>query len=345
MQSIKNIFTDFQTPAIMLLTAFAAMTVNAAGQPVLKIGQYCGCKDHEVLIPVDVKNLEDIAAFTLYVKVDTNVVEYVGVENINEAFLTGSLIGNLAEGRIILSWFSTASATIDSGVMCNIRLLLKDNETMFEFDNESEFVRSDLSVVENIQYENGWLSSIAGIRPSPAEISGLEGVTVTFEVNDFEGTNSYQWQQLSGDNVWFNLNDDNTFAGVHSNQLNIIIDYTLNNTEYRCEISHDSCVSFTHESLLSVIPSGISNHSTEKVHFSVFPNPSSVGYVTIKTEKEISVDRVEFRDLTGKTIMRSQLNNSNGSNVINLDNIKNGYYFVQLFYSGLMVGSTGFVKE
>jgi len=328
MRPIINIMTKFQSPAIFMLTVFTAMAVSAASQPVLKIGEYTGCINKEIIIPVKVENMQEISAITLYIMVDTNSVEFLGLENVNSEFQSGNFIGNLSsEGNIILSWFSTSPASIDSGVICDMRLRITGDNTVFHFKNSSEFVKPDLSIVENVEYHDGLLTSVEEIQPTPETQSVVEGVVVNYSVDSFDNSNEFRWQMLR-DGQWQDVNDDGTFAGCQSNRLYITVDTTLNNVQFRCNITNDSCSDFTKSCTLLVTPSFVDELGTTQSK--VFPNPFNQRFFFI-TENDLSDGKIVVIDQKGKLVLEQENIFGNGKvNIIDFKSNEQGLFIMKV---------------
>jgi len=277
MQSIKNISTDFRNLA-MALMAMVMFVAVVNGQPVVKIGDTTGCSTTEMLIPVNVENMTNIAALTLYISTDTNVVKYIGVEDINGEFATGDFIGGEDGGNqlVILNWFSLTPATIENGLMCNVRFLVKGGGSVdFEFQDNCEFINPDLSVVEGVQYVGGSLIALNSLWPEPVSQTITEGNSATIKLSGtIEGV-EYQWQTMDGDD-WINLEENEVYSGVLTPELSIEkVTADMNESLYRCLISNGVCSDGTSESELLVTPNGLHESLKDDSGLLIWPVPAN----------------------------------------------------------------------
>lgn len=83
---------------------------------------------------------------------------------------------------------------------------------------------------------------------------------------------------------------------------------------------------------------GLNKSNLEKT-ITVYPNPASTS-INLQTPKNLSVDRIQITDLTGKKVF----DQNQSSNQINIQNFSNGLYILKVF-SGSNVFQSKFIKE
>ena len=91
MKKKLQIISNFLTLTVLVIGLMVLPLVSIS-QPVLKIDDYFGCSSTEVVIPIKIENFNDISALTVYIGIDTSNIEYIGLENINDAFSSGMFV-------------------------------------------------------------------------------------------------------------------------------------------------------------------------------------------------------------------------------------------------------------
>ncbi len=318
-----------------LIIALMVLPYNVTGQTVVKIDHYMNCSDTEVLIPVELENFEDVAAFTLYIGVNTDNIEYIDVESVNEVFATGNLIGgvNLEEQTIILTWASFTPANLDEGVICNIRVLFKNNPANFSFLDNCEIISSDLSIIENVEYFDGSLVTLSSITIDPVVQTVTEGEPATIGLIDLAEGISCQWQILENEN-WINLENMSPYSGVHTAQLLIQpVSANLNASLFRCMLSSGTCSESSMESELLVIPVGFEelDGKGEITPLNIYPNPVEE-YLNCIINSNIPDAELRLINTSGVMLIIQQLGDVDSGEMLalNLSNVKSGIYFLQL---------------
>jgi len=336
LQIITNIFI-----LTVLVMGLVVLPLNSIGQPVLKIGNYYGCSSIEVLIPVELENFEDISAFTIYVGVDTSNIEYIGFENINEVFSSGNFVGgvNLQNQYITFNWASLTPISIESGVMCNIRILLKNNSVDLSFLDICEVVRSDLSIIDNVDYYNGSVTSMNSIEPMPSYQSLIEDSQATIELVGLSSDISCHWQ-INSDNQWVDIDDAAPYSGVNTFSLFIqSVSIDMNNTLFRGMLSNDICSGGSVVSELVVTTSNLD----EQIMVSpiqVYPNPADE-YLNCVFNKNIQNAELKLISLGGRILFKQNLRNIISGQLfsMNIENIESGHYILNLYDNGILISN------
>ena len=328
-----------------LILAWVVLPQNVFSQPKLKIGHYKGCSNTEMLIPIEVIDFEEISALTLYIGVDSDNVEYVGIEDINDAFSNGDFIGgDNVDDQITLNWFSLTAANLDSGLMCNVRVLLKQDTSNFNFTDNCEIVQYPLTVLEDVEYSNGSMYAMQTFAIDPISQSVLEEAPALISMLELTEDVSCQWQENIEGN-WTNLEDTPPYSGVLTSQLAIeVVSLEMNESLFRCLLSIDACSVESAESQLFVTSSGVDELKEQFI--SVFPNPTT-DY--LKCNFASSIQNVDLRLLssTGEVVLRHHLESIiSGEEVsLNLANLSSGVYVLQLLKDNEMISAIKVLKE
>jgi len=349
MQTFNNIITNLSRLLAVLTTVVVFNTV-AISQPSVRMQKITGCSNTEVLIPVEVVNMQNIAALTLFIKVDTNTVEYVGVEDVNAAFAAGDFVGgeNQSAQLFTVNWFSLSPASIDSGLICNIRVLLKGNSCDLLFEDDCEFIKPDLSKVEDVDYVNGSILALGSYVPDPLSQTVIEGSDINISLSAIVDGLTLHWQQAT-DEAWFNLEENATFNGVETTELSINpVSKDMNETRFRCLISNNECSEGTAESELYVTPNTVNNKLDQNYisPLQVYPNP--VGNILNCTiNSNINNGKVVLTSSGGEVIKVVKLSNVyiGDTKTIEMMDVSTGAYFVSLFDQQKMISTITVIRN
>ncbi len=324
-----------------LIVLMAISSLSIIGQPIVKIGHYTGCSNTELLIPVEIENFEDVAALTLYIG--------VGLENINDIFSTGTFLGgiNLTSQSISLNWLSFTPASIDTGIMCNIRILLKKDALNFNFDNNCEIVLSDLTIVENVEYIDGSLVALNSFIPNPLSQSVIDGGLATIELPNLPEDITCQWQWYDSDS-WINIVEEIPYVGVITNTLTIQPVFSeMNGNLYRCYVSNDICSEGSEVSELLVTPNDIGESIEQNNNaVNVFPNPVN-DYLNCSFNTNVQEAEVRLININGELLKYMQLGDVGAEKTLLFDMIdeKAGTYLFQLLSQKQVVSTLKILRK
>jgi len=320
---------------LIFLVIMVLRPVTMISQPVVMIDSYLTCSNEELLIPISIENFMDVAALTLFINIDTAVVEYIDVENVNEAFSSGEFLGgiNLADQFISLNWASFTAANIDSGVLCDIRVFLKDGSVDFNFSENCEIVHSDLSIVENVQYLSGTIATLSSFSPNPSSQSVIDGSPANINMDEMPDNITYQWQ-VYDNGSWINITNTTIYSGVQTSTLYIqSATADLNNNVYRCFLTANNCSEGSMSSVLTVMPNGLSDDDvfTKNTILNVYPNPVSE-YLNCYFNSNINNGGLRLINSNGDFVHQYKLEDIlPGSDIqFNLASLKSGNYILQL---------------
>ncbi|HOY32562.1 MAG TPA: hypothetical protein PKW80_11845, partial [Bacteroidales bacterium] len=222
----------------------------------LTVPHTSGCLNDTAFVPVNYSTIDSLGALTVYITYDTSVLTFAGFDNA-DALLPGLMCGVPASGpnawQVVISWvgdpLDSAGVDLISGKLCDILFIYKGGNSDLDFLLTSELVKPDLTVI-NISYTDGSISPTIVSQPASSTI--CEDGHTGFYVTAVAGS-TFQWQVRNG-SLWEDLQDDATYAGVHTDSLHILqAHYSLNDNSYRCAITI-TCTQFSDTALLTVHP-------------------------------------------------------------------------------------------
>jgi hypothetical protein len=302
------------------------------GQHKVTIGQQVRCENSEVLIPVDVSEFNNVAAFTFFIQIDTLATEFVAVENPHALLSGGTVIANFVEATstIIITWASIAGTSIESGKLLDLQLTYYEGIADLMFDESCELASPDGSIIEDVAYENGVLIAALQISGQPQALTVTEGEDAQFgiELQNPDG-HAWQWQQNNGEE-WIDLAEEYPYTGVNTYLLTIdSTPLAFNGFAYRCMVAYDNCSRASDSATLTVSPLTIvSMPQTGKPLLSIFPNPFD-GVLNYAVSSEPGNDyRFQIYNSLGEEVANFRLQQSEGS--IYLPELMPGIYFLQL---------------
>ena len=107
-------------------------------------------------------------------------------------------------------------------------------------------------------------------------------------------------------------------------------------------VDNDGCVSLPTIVTVSVVScTGIFSNSLDETILSVYPNPAN-DILTVKTENGI---KLKIIDVLGQLIKEEDLNNADKNKNIDIRNLQNGIYFLQMFDKEKLIGTAKILKE
>ncbi|MBI9071027.1 MAG: T9SS type A sorting domain-containing protein [Melioribacteraceae bacterium] len=130
--------------------------------PSLTISNVYGVVGNEVTVPVLSDSLAEVASLTMFVAFDTDVLEFVGVEN--NPF-TGNFLLNDNGGELAISWFSLSPITITDKLF-DIKFNYLGGNSDIEFTGTNQI--TDMSSAIQVNFINGNISPM--VAPVLSEI-------------------------------------------------------------------------------------------------------------------------------------------------------------------------------
>lgn len=155
----------------------------------------------EVLVPVYMENFSDLAAMTIYIDIDTEVVDFVGIANM--AF-NGTWIEGYNNNRIQIEWIKelkfpfTGEDNPEDGHLLDLRLEYRGGfQTHLNFiANACEFTNASLGSIEGVEFVGGSISpdgyaGTVAMDAVGAIIGGTVFMPVTIGGEGFDAVSSF----------------------------------------------------------------------------------------------------------------------------------------------------------
>jgi hypothetical protein len=157
------IFTEYENGSVSLAPN---------SYPVVKIANKAAKVGDTVVVPIDVKKLNDVGAISLKIQYNGASLLYVGTSNPPAA---GNFTANAAGGIVTIGWFNTSALGIDSGKFANLRFVYNGGSSALEFIKaQCEIAKTNGDPITFVQYVNG---SVAGNLP-PQFVNTLADATI-----------------------------------------------------------------------------------------------------------------------------------------------------------------------
>jgi hypothetical protein len=227
-----------------------------------------------------------------------------------------------------------------------MRILLKGGDAVFDLQENCEFVRSDLSIIENVELTDGKVFNFSFSEIDPLSQSVIEGGQIDITVLDIPEGVSGRWQ-IQQSEEWVDLDDEPPYSGVFSFQLSVNpVTLDLNESLFRCMLSNEACEDASKESVLEVIPNGVAVMEGSSNILSIYPNPvrSNVNCIF---NKELRNAELKVLNTFGNLVLKKHIGNvKEGQKVLlNTTELKGGLYILQLCEQNRIVTSLEIIKQ
>jgi len=211
--------TVYQTLGTALITSLEGSTAVET-----TVEDISSCQGNKT-VPITVKNMFDVAEFSITLNYDTNNITYQGYQNANSQLANGALSVVEDDDEITISWTSSSSANITSDTLIEINYFASTvyNQTYANInwdDTNSYYVNSNSTTLEKVFHDGQFV-----IYPLPVNADSLTGSNIVCQ-----GSLSVQYQVVPIDNaitnVWSITPDS---AGIiNGSENNITIDFSDN---------------------------------------------------------------------------------------------------------------------
>lgn len=328
--------TGFILGLVLLLVITPSLIFT---QTSVNLEDYDGCKG-EFSLPLFITDFEDVSAFSIGIEIDTAVVELIDLANVHQDLASGNLEAGVNESDEILAitWVSMNPVNIEDAKLFEIRFQLKNGFVSLDFTENCEIVRSDLSVIEDVEYTNGSLLALGSLTIDPWTNEIAPGEDAVFALPGEYTEFGYQWQEKKPDEGWMNVNENGTYSGVQTPVLTIHnVPLSFNNRLYRCMISNTECAEPTNAAELNVSVGLDEKDEKEAFDIEAYPNPAyeKLSYI-IKGVNNFSEAEVFLTDIYGQVLVRKK-NIIDGENYLRLDHLPSGFYFLRLLNENKMI--------
>ena len=208
----------------------------------------------EIVVPITVTNCNGVGAISLVFQYNTGILTDMNYDNVHADLLTGLLIVNQTEDKVIISWASTTAANIGNGTLMDIHFSGVTGSSSLTWDTQTpgncEYSDANGNILPS-SYTNGTATvyQVPEVIDHPDDVTALVGDNVSFSVNAIATGISRLWyRSTDGGSNWFS-------TGVTSAILNVYdVTLDMDGYLYRCEISGTcSPVAISDEAELTVI--------------------------------------------------------------------------------------------
>lgn len=173
------------------------------------------------------------------------------------------------------------------------------------------------------------LNPLPVISSQPSNQSVSEGSSAQFTVSSSTADVTYQWQKQSGTN-FENLTDNAIFTGTGTASLSISsVTASDNGSVFRCIVSKNGCIRTSVNVTLSIVTSIT---GTIQISQLAYPNPASKKLM-IPVSSEVKT--LVLTDLSGRELIRKEIQFSGKEQELMLESIKPGVYQLIMEAPGL----------
>ncbi|MCX6270863.1 MAG: hypothetical protein NTU44_06525, partial [Bacteroidetes bacterium] len=170
---------------------------------------------NEVIIPIQVENMNNVAAISLTLEYVPGVITYTGYQNLNPALTAGfSMVNGGTDGKVVLGWFNIVPISVATGTLVDFKFTFNGGYTPLSWNlaEAGACQYSDiLAVILDATFVDG---HVTGICPLPlvynvtgtgSYCTGGEGIAVGLDGSQVSTT-----YELFNDNVSTGIFADGT---------------------------------------------------------------------------------------------------------------------------------------
>ena len=244
-----------------IMSAGAALTVIPVIEEIVTtVGTAFACPGAEVVIPVTVTNLEEVAAISLTLGYNPASLVYTGYQNLNPQFDASDVLINAYPGYWGFSWYSLTPVNLLYGTLLDLVFTYTGGYTDLAWDlttsGNCEYNDFNGDVLPAV-YNDGWVDGymVPNILGQPADISVTDGDNASFSVTATDAL-TYAWMlSTDGGLTYMPLSDNAMYSGTGTPMLQITgVNIGMNGYLYACQISNENCTIMTDPALLTVNP-------------------------------------------------------------------------------------------
>jgi len=223
----------------------------------------------DVVVAITISEFSDIAALSLALGFNSNVLTFTGYQNLHPSLNGGLFTANASGDKILISWTHTQAASIpNNSTLIELKFSSLPGTSALTWDTQTpgycEYSMLNGQVVYST-WTNGSLTlrqpPIINTQPIDKSIYG--GGTTNFSLNASGAGLGYQWQLSIDDGIsWQNLTNVAPYSGVTTSNLiiNPAIE-SMNGNKYRCYVT-GTCTPFQYSNpaTLTVTTTAILTH-------------------------------------------------------------------------------------
>lgn len=217
--TLDSVFTDRGTALLTSLSGFSPVETS--------LDSLATCPG-QVVVPILVKNMNNVGIFTLTLNTDPKFFHYAGYQNVNNS-LSGNVTVQDNSGTIRISWNSSPSATIGNDTLLELKFNTDTVYTQitrnFTWDTQNSYYATSDSVMFGADFTNGKVT----IHPLPATSDTLFGpdslykgsTNITYKIRKLDNATSYGWSlspsnagTITGSDTMVKVNFSDTYTGI-----------------------------------------------------------------------------------------------------------------------------------
>lgn len=232
-------------------------TINQAGSLSFEIGNELAVPQEEVLVPIQAVNMYQVGAITFNIPFDSNLLEFIGLENINAEI--SDLLFNINQGNnaILVSWIDNeppfSGANIGDGKLFDMKFMYKGGNASITIDEtNSEIADIDGNPIPFTFTEGSVISSVAEyvtiISPNGGE-SFNSGITEKIEFVS-AGGNIDLYYRLNDLSSWILIESNVSPASGEYDWL--IPSFSTNQAKVKAELSDNISVNDESDDYFSI---------------------------------------------------------------------------------------------
>ena len=289
-----------------LLVCLFMLSDTVAAQPSLRILPSAGCVGENVEFTLEVSNFNDIEAFSLYIQVDPDELDFQQL--IADVALdgNGTLLYNYQTEplhQLSISWVAGQSLNLNNQSLLRLNFVALGNQATLNFSESCELVGSDFIAIEQVNYTDGVLTDWSDMLPSPADTSVSAQQGFNLQLPEIVGV-SYHWQQLLNGS-WHLLQNSSQYSGVNTASLHGQ-NLSLGEMNYRAQLQLGSCTAISHPAKVVSTPLGLEAQYSADSGIRLYPNPGR-GRVYLAFDKYYETLSIRVINISGQLIYETQL--------------------------------------
>ena len=238
--------------------SFSLLNAQVANLPNIII---CEDENNELLIPINFEEINNIGAISLSVIYDPSVLEFIEISDLNENFTNSPFVNVIDidenQKRVAIGWFNMSAQAVSIGTdkFLDLRFNYLSGNTNLIFTQTE--IASNTGIVLSVNYINGSIQQniTPTILTQAINDTICENETGIFEIETINENDIFQWQGLTENNEWINLNTAD-FENVTSANLSVTSSFSLIYSKFRCKVG-ELCPTYSNE--VSLIVGEITN--------------------------------------------------------------------------------------
>ena len=197
-----------------------------------------------IAIPVNVEDFKDVAAITLSLLFNNDILTFSGYSDANPALTAGMFYVNTYQNKVFINWAGSTAIDIGDGALVKLLFTAIGGSSSFTWDEQTPGACEYGDIEGNklpSQFVNNTITinQIPIINLQPQNVSVIAGQSATFSISATGTTIVYQWQ-VSTDNgiTWSNVANGSGYSGATTTTLSqSSVTTAMNGLKFRCKVS------------------------------------------------------------------------------------------------------------